>query len=271
MPPNDAGTVLHGCLLRPPRSPPSRSNKLRLFKLPTGADEPAVMLLPDLQRVLLQAAAKLGPPATAATVNPDHDHAGPPRPPQQQGGCRQADEDECVEVQVARFFFERVVGQHADISITHARLSQLLLQPPPHAGQQAATPGAGATAAGSGCSGSGSTQFQLPVEKQISVLINMGALVRHHLVDDLLVMCVPGAGPLVRAIVAGRKEVLAWIRRRKYSEVAEKELLGKGKCGVKTPLGLPFHVADLLGQGRLLKIPSCVGSMLKVVASKGRG
>ena len=76
----------------------------------------------------------------------------------------------------------------------------------------------------------------------------------------------PPAPPPPRA-AAGRAEVLSLLQRRRHPELLESEL--EKKKLQRSVLGVRWHVADMVGSGALLRIPTTVGPLLRV-AKRGR-
>ena len=126
-------------------------------------DEHGVMLLSDYANTVLRAAAM----------------ASGPGPNGQPARGTQA---------VADNFVHSVVPSHADVSISHHQL-QLLLQSGRDPGQH-------------------SSSVQMPQEatttdQQVSALLNLGALARHPVDSSAYMLNIPGAGPLIKSILAG--------------------------------------------------------------------
>jgi serine/threonine-protein kinase 19 len=72
----------------------------------------------------------------------------------------------------------------------------------------------------------------------------------------------PCVGPAVRAVRAGREELLGVLRRRRGGEAPEAAL---ARVRLRaSPLGVRFHVRDLLGSGALLRVHTPAGPMLRV-------
>lgn len=72
----------------------------------------------------------------------------------------------------------------------------------------------------------------------------------------------PGAGPAVKGISGGRKEMVDALGRRKYPEMLESELM-KRKFKA-SPLGMRWHLRDLLGSGTLVRLQTTVGPLIRV-------
>ena len=76
----------------------------------------------------------------------------------------------------------------------------------------------------------------------------------------------PGAGAAVRGISAGRKEIIDALKRKKHPEMLESQLLQKKLKG--SPLGITWHLRDLLGSASVMKMQTTVGPLIRV--AKGR-
>ncbi len=72
----------------------------------------------------------------------------------------------------------------------------------------------------------------------------------------------PGAGPAVRGVGAGRKEILDALSRRKHPEMLAAHLAKRKLRG--SPLGVPWHLRDLLGAGVVIQIDTTVGPLIRV-------
>ncbi|CAL5228660.1 g11830 [Coccomyxa viridis] len=112
-------------------------------------------------------------------------------------------------------------------------------------------------------SGDGKEVNRKVVEAQLSLLLNVGLLTRHTASRDRYLFAMPNAGPLVRAIVAGRKEVMGILSRRRHPEMFVKELEKKKLRDSR--MGMQFHIRDLLGSGQLLKSTTTSGPLLRIV------
>ena len=72
----------------------------------------------------------------------------------------------------------------------------------------------------------------------------------------------PEAGSAVRGISGGRKELVDALSRRKHPEMLESQLM-KRKFK-SSPLGMKWHLRDLLGSGTLIKLKTTVGPLIRV-------
>ncbi|NXY40087.1 STK19 kinase, partial [Pomatorhinus ruficollis] len=72
----------------------------------------------------------------------------------------------------------------------------------------------------------------------------------------------PGVCPLP----AGRRALLALVRRSRHRQLPLRELEG-GKAPPGTRLGVPFLLHDLLGAQQLLSVPTPSGPLLRLAES----
>jgi hypothetical protein len=143
-----------------------------------------------------------------------------------------------VQVQVAELFCARVLPLHTDVSIAHDRLAQLL--------SQQARPAA-AAARSAALPAQQQQQHKLPaLDQQVSLLMQMGVLSRHVGDTRVYVIGVPGLGVVVKAVTAGRQELQAMLKRRKYQEV--REGVGKKPLSESTHIFLTGSMGE--GEGR---------------------
>ncbi|NWY99809.1 STK19 kinase, partial [Loxia curvirostra] len=61
----------------------------------------------------------------------------------------------------------------------------------------------------------------------------------------------------------GRRAVLSLVRRSRHRQVPLRELQGL-RAPPGAALGVPFLLHDLLGEGRLLRVPSAAGPLLRL-------
>lgn len=100
-------------------------------------------------------------------------------------------------------------------------------------------------------------------ERTIMLLLNMGCLARSPYHTEAFIFCVPGLGPLVKCITAGRKELLAWLAKRRYKEAGEALLL-KAKLRGAGALPLRYLLQDLLGRGDVLRMDTPGGAVIRL-------
>ncbi|XP_058684293.1 serine/threonine-protein kinase 19 [Poecile atricapillus] len=79
-------------------------------------------------------------------------------------------------------------------------------------------------------------------------------------------LAVPGAGRFLRALLRGRRALLSLVRRSRHREVPLRELQG-GKTPPGAGLGVPFLLHDLLGDQKLLSVPTAAGPLLRLADS----
>lgn len=76
------------------------------------------------------------------------------------------------------------------------------------------------------------------------------------------VFSIPGVGPLVKSIMAGRKELTGWLAKRRYKEAAESAIL---KLKLRQALTGPQYVLrDLYGRGDLFKMDTPSGPVMRL-------
>ncbi|XP_014749474.1 PREDICTED: serine/threonine-protein kinase 19 [Sturnus vulgaris] len=79
-------------------------------------------------------------------------------------------------------------------------------------------------------------------------------------------LAVPGVGRFVRALLRGRRALLALVRRSRHREVPLRDLQG-GKTPPGARLGVPFLLHDLLGAEQLQSVPTAAGPLLRLAES----
>ncbi|NXL26702.1 STK19 kinase, partial [Setophaga kirtlandii] len=62
---------------------------------------------------------------------------------------------------------------------------------------------------------------------------------------------------------AGRRALLALVRRSRHRQVPLRDLEGL-RPPPGAALGVPFLLHDLLGEGRLLRVPTAAGPLLRL-------
>ena len=75
---------------------------------------------------------------------------------------------------------------------------------------------------------------------------------------------IPNAGPVLGWMRKGRVEILAMLKRAKYREVLRRDLLKRKLRGSK--LGMPFHIADVVGLGLVTSIKTTSGDLYRFKA-----
>nr|XP_041568739.1 serine/threonine-protein kinase 19 isoform X3 [Taeniopygia guttata] len=76
-------------------------------------------------------------------------------------------------------------------------------------------------------------------------------------------VAVPGIGRFVRALLRGRRALLSLFRRARLRQLPQ-GALGGGKTPPGAALGVPFLLHDLLGEGRLVSVPTPAGPLLRL-------
>ncbi|KAG6553113.1 hypothetical protein Mapa_005451 [Marchantia paleacea] len=175
---------------------------VRIFKLHSGKDDFAIMLIEDYIKQI--------------------------------EGAKQRIESKRPEEDIAVFdwFQSRVINAHTGASIRHSHLVQLLSQ----AGDV--------------------------LDKQITLLINSGLLVRQSSDETTYWFGIPSIGLLLKSLTQGRKELTSFLARRRYKEmiqaVLEKKRLRTSQFDMR------FHIRDLLGSGHIYSISTPVGPLIRL-------
>eukprot|EP01083_Nonionella_stella_P039079 106256_1 len=79
---------------------------------------------------------------------------------------------------------------------------------------------------------------------------------------------IPNISPLVHGIQNGRKEIQTMIRRKRYKEILQTELVKKP---LRTSnLGIHYHMRDMIGAGLLQETKTTCGPLLRLVEVKNR-
>lgn len=157
------------------------------------------------------------------------------------------------------WFCERVLPKYSDVVISKDNLATLLT---------AAVPGSHLNT----------------VERCVDVLLQSCCLTIYthgskaaYSEQTSYLFSIPNAGKAIRGIGAGRKELLNIFRRRKPPEILEADLVlerrrvGKKSYSLKSsPLGISWHVRDLLAHGLLVRRQSSMGPVLCEVKQSTR-
>ncbi|XP_068664536.1 uncharacterized protein [Aristolochia californica] len=130
------------------------------------------------------------------------------------------------------WFITHVIGSKLDTSIEHHELCSLL-----------------------SCGGK-------VKDKHVSFLINAGLLTRQLIDSNMYWFAIPNIGFVLKGLAQGRKELLAFLNRRKYKEMLmaslEKQRLRY------SPLDMRFHLRDLIGSGHFKMVDSPTGLLVRV-------
>ncbi|KAJ8552983.1 hypothetical protein K7X08_020376 [Anisodus acutangulus] len=100
-------------------------------------------------------------------------------------------------------------------------------------------------------------------EEHISLLINAGLLTRQLIDPNMYWFAIPNIGSVLKGLTQGRKELMSFLNRRKYKEMAMTAL--EKKRLRLSPLDMRFHLRDLLGSGHLKTVESPTGLLVKAV------
>lgn len=142
-------------------------------------------------------------------------------------------------------FIQRFLPQCSDISVTRERLLSLIYTP-------------------TDCH----SRFEsLTADECISALVQYGLLVFRSASSFFL--SVPGIARLNSAILAGRNDVLALVKRRQYKEVLLRELLALPNGRLKTsPARIEFHLREMIGSSAHIHlVDTTLGPLVKLVQS----
>lgn len=103
------------------------------------------------------------------------------------------------------------------------------------------------------------TQFGFP-EQEITQLVNGGLLTVRALGNWWL--AIPGAGVFMKCYRKGREAILRTIRTSRFKEILLQDLEGR-KLQAVQPLGMKYHIYDILGAESVTKIQTTSGVLLK--------
>eukprot|EP00299_Pterocystis_sp_00344_P019574 c9694_g1_i1.p1 GENE.c9694_g1_i1~~c9694_g1_i1.p1 ORF type:complete len:194 (+),score=27.19 c9694_g1_i1:455-1036(+) len=136
---------------------------------------------------------------------------------------------------LSEVFCSQILANHLQPTISLSRLTAILAQAP---------------------------NLFLPPTKVIAMLKTWGFLTTRPS-SELFSFSLPNIGPIIAMVLRGRKEALSFIRRKKFKDVLEKDLL-KHKLKTST-LGSKFHMQDIVGAElvRLVKTPT--GNLLQLI------
>ena len=103
----------------------------------------------------------------------------------------------------------------------------------------------------------------------LACLLRLGALVPDPRDPAALLFSAPGAGRLGVALRAARAEVTRGLVRRAHAQVPEAALTGTARLRTGRGLDARFVVRDLIGAGRVARVPTPAGWVLRLVAQGG--
>ncbi|KAF9605669.1 hypothetical protein IFM89_018012 [Coptis chinensis] len=99
-------------------------------------------------------------------------------------------------------------------------------------------------------------------DEHITLLINAGLLTRQLIDPDMYWFAIPNIGSVLKGLSQGRKELLSFLSRRKYTEMLL-ALLEKKRLHM-SPLDMRFHLRDLIGSGKLKTVPTPTGLLVRI-------
>ncbi|CAN0829162.1 Serine/threonine-protein kinase 19 [Linum grandiflorum] len=99
-------------------------------------------------------------------------------------------------------------------------------------------------------------------DAHISLLINAGFLTRQLIDPNRYWFTIPSIGVILKGISQGRKELLSLLNRRRYKEMML-ALLEKKRLRM-SPLDIRFHLRDLIGSGHLKTVSTPSGLVVRV-------
>ncbi|KAL3693983.1 hypothetical protein R1sor_007634 [Riccia sorocarpa] len=99
-------------------------------------------------------------------------------------------------------------------------------------------------------------------DKQISLLINSGLLVRLLADESTYWFAIPSIGSLLKSLTQGRKELTSFLSRRRYKEIIQ-AVLEKKRLRT-SQFDMRFHIRDLLGSGHIHLVNTPVGPLIRL-------
>ncbi|XP_015922403.1 inactive serine/threonine-protein kinase 19 [Parasteatoda tepidariorum] len=98
-------------------------------------------------------------------------------------------------------------------------------------------------------------------EENITELIQQGVLCARDVGSYWL--SIPRVGEFVKTFLYGRRATLQYVRRTKYKEILQSELVQR-KLPRKCLLGILYHVYDIIGNELVTRIESPTGAVLRL-------
>lgn len=98
-------------------------------------------------------------------------------------------------------------------------------------------------------------------DEDVTLLINAGLLTRQMVDPNIYWFSVPNIGFVLKFLSQGRKELLSFLNRRKHKEMMLASL--EKKHLRLSPLGVRFHLRDLIGSGRIKLLQSPSGMLVR--------
>ena len=93
----------------------------------------------------------------------------------------------------------------------------------------------------------------------VTTLIRRGLLLHRDRASFWL--AVPNAGVFMKDLRKGREELLRMLKRAKFKEVLQHDLLNRKLRGTK--LGMRFHISDVVGLGAAERIKTTSGDLIR--------
>ncbi|KAF3796354.1 Serine/threonine-protein kinase 19 [Nymphaea thermarum] len=196
---------------------------LRIFKLNTGQDDQAVMFMDDY----LKQGDLLRRTSPATIVSGDNLSGE-----QMDSAVKRVKAKDPADVVVFEWFKMYVITSNLDVGIGHHELCFLL-------------------------SSAGNVK-----DDHISLLINAGLVTRQLADSDMYWFSIPNIGSLLKGLSQGRKELMSFMKRRKYKEMML-ALLEKKRLRF-SQLDIRFHLRDLIGAGLLKTVETPTGLLVRV-------
>ena len=248
----------------------ARAGRARAFKLATGAGDYALLLASDYSAMVEAAAAHKEAEARALAARARASGTGGATGGATGGGAggggsgagghggsleeaAAAARSAAAAAAALRRFKVRAAPRCHESHVTSERLLQLLATPAPGE-PPPPRPSAGASGAGAAAS-----------DADLSHLLAAELLSRDPVHPGRLAFTVPGAAAAVRSLVGGRSELLGVLKRKRFGEALEKELL---KLRLRrSAFGVRFHLRDLLGRGSVERAETPAGAVIRLVAA----
>ncbi|GAB6029281.1 Serine/threonine-protein kinase 19 [Chamberlinius hualienensis] len=98
-------------------------------------------------------------------------------------------------------------------------------------------------------------------EEEITELMRIGMLTVRDVGSWWL--AIPAAGQFMKYYLKGRKAILTTIKKSKYSEILEKELMDR-KLPKVAKLGMDYYVHDIIGAELVATVPTTSGRLLRL-------
>lgn len=162
-------------------------------------------------------------------------------------------------------FLQEVVGRFTSLSVTRQELESAMAafaatHPPPSL-PPSSDGAAAATAATKATKKKVDASW---VDRAVRPLLKLGFLARRvdSRAEEAYWFSAPELGRVTASLPAGRKAVLAALRRSRYKELSERNVQTLDFGG--TVLSPEFHVADLIGAKEVLAVDTAAGRFLRL-------